>query len=314
MVEETGGGVGSLGFVSLETGGVGGSVVDGTTPVPGGVDSGIVTGNEDTIGGSGALLSVAFTSGGSTLVITETTSLMSDFRGSSGVGSAVVVGAVVIGAVEIGASVVDSLTTPLGAITMPALLLLGVGARDTAGSDVGSGSEVGGFEIGIEGASDGFALGCWLTGASEVKLGSGFVPLFFPAVGFGATKTVLCTTTVVTAAATLGNGASDRDLVRSEKSACLFVDFVDSASSELGTGVSSEVIVALENCRLMCRGKYILLPSVASWPATEAAATKAATKTEVVRILYSLASRHALPGVELRVEGGYVVICKTREI
>lgn len=224
---------------------------------------------------------------------------MRDFRGSFGVGFAVVVGAV-----DVGATIVESLTTPLGAITMPALLLLGVGARETTGSDVGSGSEVGGFEIGIAGALVGFALGCWLTGASEVKLGSGFVPLFLPTVGFGGTKTVLCTTTVVTAAATLGNGESVRESIRSEKSACLFVDLEDSASSELGAGVSREVIVALEYCRLTCRGKYILFPSVASWPATDAAATRAATKTEVDRILYSIASLHALPGVELRVEGG----------
>jgi hypothetical protein len=187
-------------------------------------------------------------------VITETTWLRSDVTGSR---SFVVVGAAVV------VGVVDSLTTPVGAITMPVLEVVVVGARETgAESDAGSGSEVGGFEIGFAGPSDGRAmggrlgcwLGCWLKGASDVNVGSGFVPLLLPSVGLGGTKTVLWITTVVTAAATLGNGRSVRLSIRSERLDCRFVG-VEDASSELGAGLSSEVIVALEYCRLTCRGK-----------------------------------------------------------
>jgi len=258
-------------------------------PVPGGVESGIVTSVE--VGGSGSSGTVvAFWTGGSTLVITETISLTIDSTGSRGF--------VVVGAAVVVVGVVDSLTTPVGAITIPVLEVVVVGARETgAESDAGSGSEVGGFEIGIAGPSDGWALGCWLgcwlNGASDVKVGSGFVTLLLPNVGFGGTKTVLWITTVVTAAATLGNGRSVRLSIRSERLDCRFVG-VEDASSELGAGLSKEVMVALEYCRLTCRGKYILFGACASWPATDAAATRAATKAEVVRILYSKATRHAV--------------------
>jgi hypothetical protein len=148
-VGEDTGGVGSVGLSpSVVDWGGGGSVVEVTIPVPGGVVSGIVTGVEVSVSGSSGMV-VAFWTGGSTLVITETTSLTIDsigLRGSLVVGSAVVVGV----------GVVDSLTTPVGAITIPVLELVVVGARETgAESDAGSGSEVGGFEIGFAGPSDG---------------------------------------------------------------------------------------------------------------------------------------------------------------
>jgi hypothetical protein len=314
MVDDTGGGVGSVGLsvgtVSLGFGS-GSVVAEVTIPVPGGVVSGIVMSDEVGRGSSGIFVSVAFWSGGATLVITETTSLIMDLTGSRGffsVGSAVVVG--------VGVGVVDSLTTPVGAITIPVLELVVVGARETGGADESSsevggfeiGSWVGGFETGFWGASDGFTLGCTLKGVSEVSVGSGFVllppmPLFLFGVGIGAggTKTVLWITTVVTAAATLGNGRSVKLSISSDKLDCLFVvAAVDDVSSALGAGLSSEVMVALVNCRLTCRGKYILLLSVVSWPATDTAATKAATKAEVVRILYLIVTRHALARVVFR--------------
>lgn len=123
---------------------------------------------------------------------------VSGSRGFFVVGSAVVVGEDVASEVE---DDVVSLTTPVGAITIPVLELLVVGAMDTAtDSEVGArdtgtglddaGSDVGGFEIGILGPSDGFALDGgwldgWLTGTSEVRLGSGAVALIFPRAGVG---------------------------------------------------------------------------------------------------------------------------------
>jgi len=187
IVEDTGGGVGfSVGSLSVGFGG--GSVVE-MIPVPGGVVSGIVISDEVGRGNSGIVVSVPFWSGGRTLVIAETTSLRSEVTGPRGclwVGSAVVVGV----------GVVDSLTTPVGAITMPVMLVVVVGARETGADE--SSSDVGGFEIGFTGAFGGLALGCTLIGVSDVRLGSGFVPLppmilFLPGVGIGAggTKTVL---------------------------------------------------------------------------------------------------------------------------
>jgi len=288
-VEEIGGGR------MVELGGAGGSVVDETTPdpVPGGVLSGSVISVDDGSGGSGTLVvSVAFWTGGATLVIAETMSLRIEVSGSKGS----FVFDLSVGAGEDVASEdeddVVSLTTPVGAITMPVLELLFVGATDTGTDDAGS--EVGGFEIGILGPSEGFAVGgrldSWLTGTSEVRLGSGAVPLFFPRAGVGlgteGTVTVLWTTTVVTAAATLGKGRSVKFSIKSAKFDCRFVGVEEASSLELETELSIDVMVELEYCRLTCLGKYILLRSLVSWPATDTAAAKAATKTEVVRILW----------------------------
>jgi hypothetical protein len=301
--EGTGGG--SLDFcVSLEGSG-GGSVTDGTTPVPLGETGGIVTSVElgSSTSGSFVVASVPFCSGGATLVITDTMSLTSDVRGSKG-SFLVVSGAGVV--VEL------SLTMPVGAIVIGVVVLVVVGGTTDTTVSVGRLVSVSVSEADSDGPE---RLGdprtgplvpvspvSWLNGTSDVRVGSELVPLLAAAVGVGGTKTVLwMTTVVVPAAAGIGKSKLARLLTRSEKSdtseSSLLVDCEVASPDSLGTALSSEVIVALENCRLMCRGKYILLVDVSSCPATDTAATSAATRTEVVRILRSIGVRHALSRV-----------------